>query len=122
MSLLTCEYLQHCGTGMQFAKIPYRTHTHITCFRSTTGKPVPVRKPNPALLPSSSYALWLWVQVYEFMFGIPIFSCKHTMVVPDDYHLAQIIRFTIEEFPPDLIKTYKLVLQFQLVSLSYLLQ
>lgn len=28
-----------------FAKVLYRTHTHITCFGSTAGKPIPVRKP-----------------------------------------------------------------------------
>jgi hypothetical protein len=46
------------------------------------------------------------------MLGVPIFSRKHTTIAPDDYHLAQIIKFTGEEFPPDLVKTYKLAPQF----------
>jgi hypothetical protein len=46
------------------------------------------------------------------MLGVPIFSRKHTTMAPDDYHLAQIIKFTGEEFPPDLVKTYKLAPQF----------
>ncbi|KIM92381.1 hypothetical protein PILCRDRAFT_425 [Piloderma croceum F 1598] len=50
--------------------------------------------------------------VFEFMLGIPIFSRKHATMAPDDYHLAQIIKFTGEEFPPRLIKKYKLAPQF----------
>ena len=46
------------------------------------------------------------------MLGIPIFSRKHTTMAPDDYHLAQIIKYTGEEFPPRLIKKYKLAPQF----------
>ena len=33
-------------------------------------------------------------------------------MAPDDYHLAQIIKFTGEEFPPELVKTYELAPQF----------
>jgi hypothetical protein len=46
------------------------------------------------------------------MLGVPIFSRKHATIAPDEYHLAQIIKFTGEEFPPGLIKKYKLAPQF----------
>jgi hypothetical protein len=52
------------------------------------------------------------VQVFEFICGVPLFSRKHATMAPDDYHLAQIIKSMGEEFPPDLIKTYKLANQF----------
>jgi hypothetical protein len=46
------------------------------------------------------------------MLGIPVFSRKHATIPPDIYHLAQIIKFTGEEFPPHLIRTYKLAPEF----------
>lgn len=46
------------------------------------------------------------------MLSVPIFSRKHATMEPNDYHLAQIIKFTGEEFPPDLVRTYKLAPQF----------
>jgi hypothetical protein len=35
------------------------------------------------------------------LLGVPIFSRKHTAMVLDDYHLAQIIKFTGEELGND---------------------
>lgn len=49
------------------------------------------------------YPLGLLVQVYEFMFGVPISSRKHNTIESDNNK---------EELPPDLVKTYKLASQF----------
>jgi hypothetical protein len=34
------------------------------------------------------------------------------MNLPDIYHLAQMIKFTGEEFPPELVKAYKLARKY----------
>ena len=54
----------------------------------------------------------LSAQVYEFLLGIPPFSRRPATTEPDVHHLAQIIKFTAEEFSPALIKSYKLAPQF----------
>jgi hypothetical protein len=52
------------------------------------------------------------VQVFEFICGLQLFSRKHPTIEANNFHVAQIIKFAGEEFPPDLIKTYKLASSF----------
>ncbi|OBZ66852.1 Serine/threonine-protein kinase SRPK [Grifola frondosa] len=60
--------------------------------------------------------------IYEFMFGVPLFSRQHAnaSMDPDLYHLAQIIKFTGEEFSPNVIKKYELAPQFLDMETGYL--
>jgi hypothetical protein len=72
--------------------LPYFPHDTSSTYANTPGR--------------------LCLQVYEFMLGVPIFSRQHATMAPDDYHLAQIIKFTGEEFPPELVRTYKRAPEF----------
>jgi len=58
--------------------------------------------------------------VYEFLLGISLFSRNQSTTEPDVYHLAQILKFTTEEFSPELIKSYKLAPQFLDMDTGYL--
>ncbi|GBE87974.1 hypothetical protein SCP_1202000 [Sparassis crispa] len=60
------------------------------------------------------------IQIYEFVLGIPLSSRRHRTVEPDDYHLVQTIKFTGEEFLPNLVKAYKLAPQSFDMEIGYL--